>query len=344
MVRDSLIRRLGFFARRHGWDGGIALLFCAGLVFGGRAIVTGAVVFGSGLVPSMPAQASDQPAHAAQGVARLPMYGFAGPSRYAPAVLFPVTAHALPSWMRLGSSEHGLGPAPNASLKRAPPVIAIVMDDLGEDLAGTDRAMMLPKEVTLSFLPYADATPFLAQEAEAKGHDVLAHVPMQALSNTDPGPMTLSVGAPDIAARLQWHLARVPGLIGINNHEGSRFTQDAASLAPVVQILAQKKLFFLDSRTGAGTKVMAVAQSRGVTSGERDIFLDDTVTPDAVRQQLDALVAVARRRGAAIAIGHPHDVTLTVLAAWLAQNHGVTLVRLPEAMARKAQAALVASR
>ena len=49
------------------------------------------------------------------------------------------------------------------------PVIAICIDDLGEDLAGTDKAMALPKDVTLSFLPFANATPFLAEQAERKG-------------------------------------------------------------------------------------------------------------------------------------------------------------------------------
>ena len=81
-----------------------------------------------------------------------------------------------------------------------------------------------------------------------------------------------------------------------------------------------------------------------MASGERDVFLDDTVTQDEVRRQLEALAAIAKRQGAAIAIGHPHDVTLTVLAQWLREDHGVTLVRLPDAMTRKAQAAMLASR
>jgi uncharacterized protein len=335
MGPESLIRRMGVFVRRHVWDGGFVLLFAVALLLGGNAVLAGAGEFAQSLLPAMPAQASDQPARVGQGVARLPMFAFAGPVRYGPAVLFPITGHALPDWLR-------------HPLTRQPPVrdavIAICIDDLGEDLAGTDRAMALPKNVALSFLPYAEATPFLAQEAEGKGHDVLAHVPMEALSHTDPGPMTLSVGAPDIAARAQWNIERVPGLIGINNHEGSRFTQDAASLAPVAQLLAARHLFFFDSRTGPDTKVMAVAQNYGVASGERDVFLDDTITEEAVRQQLDALAAVAKRQGAAIAIGHPHDATLKVLAAWLAENHGVTLVRLPDAMQRKAQAAMLASR
>jgi polysaccharide deacetylase 2 family uncharacterized protein YibQ len=204
--------------------------------------------------------------------------------------------------------------------------------------------MALPKEVALSFLPYAQATPFLAPEAEHRGHDVLAHVPMEAVSGTDPGAMALKVGSAEIEGRLAWNIDRVPGLIGINNHEGSRFTEDAASLAPVAKLLAERHLFFFDSRTIPDSKVMAVAQSFDVTSGGRDIFLDDVASEAAVRQQLGALAALARRQGAAIAIGHPHDVTLKVLAAWLSENHGVTLVRLPEAMRRKSEAIALASR
>src|SRR5476649_2689461 len=92
------------------------------------------------------------------------------------------------------------------------------------------------------------------------------------------------------------------------------------------------------SRTTSSRKISRPA----VMTAGRDIFLDDVVREDAVRQQLDALAAMARRQGAAIAIGHPHDVTLKVLAEWLAQNHGVELVTLSEAMKRKSQAVALA--
>lgn len=312
------------------------LLFSVALVSGAGALVSGAGKFLDSLTPGV-AQASDQPARAGEGMARLPMAGFAQASPYSPQVLFPVKAHVFPDW--LTRVVHHVAPPPARN-----PVIAICMDDLGEDLAGTDRAMALPKDVAMSFLPYAEATPFLAQEAEAKGHIVLAHVPMEALSHTNPGPMTLTVGAPDIADKIAWNIARVPGLSGVNNHEGSRFTQDAPSLGPVMRALAARHLFFFDSRTGPRSQAMVVAQGLGVPTAGRDIFLDDTVTEAAVRQQLDALAATAKRQGAAIAIGHPHDVTLKVLAAWLAQDHGVTLVTLKDAMDRKNGAVTLASR
>ena len=145
--------------------------------------------------------------------------------------------------------------------------------------------------------------------------------------------------------RIAWNIARVPGLSGINNHEGSRFTQDAASLAPVMRALAARHLFFFDSRTGPQSKVAIVAEAAGVMTAGRDIFLDDDASPAAVAAQLEALERQAKRGGVAIAIGHPHDVTLRMLAAWLGRDHGVTLVPLADAMRLKqARATAFASR
>jgi hypothetical protein len=216
-------------------------------------------------------------------------------------------------------------------------VIAICIDDLGEDLAGTDRAMALPREVALSFLPYADTTPFLAEAAARRGHLVLAHVPMQAIGRENPGPMTLKSGmaADEIARLLGANLARVPGLVGINNHEGSRFTADAAALAPVMATLRARHLFFFDSRTGPDSQAEAVARAAGVMTAGRDVFLDDDQSPRVVSAELEMLAREAKRTGVAIAIGHPHDVTLKLLAAWLGQDHGVTLVPLDEAIRLK---------
>jgi polysaccharide deacetylase 2 family uncharacterized protein YibQ len=334
MAGDSSIRRLLPVMRRHAWEGAAGLLMLAALAGGAESLPSGAGKFADSLVPSSEAMASDEPARAGAGIARLPMFEFAAASHYSPQVLFPITSHAFPAWLK----------APAAGPPVRHPVMAICIDDLGEDLAGTDKAIALPKQVALSFLPYAEATPFLAQEATNKGHTVLAHVPMEAVSHINPGAMALTVGAPDIAAKLAWNIARVPGLAGINNHEGSRFTEDTASLMQVDAVLAEKHLFFFDSRTIPDSKVGAVAWDYGVMSAGRDVFLDDIISEAAVRQQLDALVAVAKREGVAIAIGHPHDVTLKVLAAWLAQNHGVELVSLPEAMRRKNERVALAMR
>jgi polysaccharide deacetylase 2 family uncharacterized protein YibQ len=330
--------------RRRGTDIALGLLFGAAVLAGGEAAMSGIGVFAEALLPGMAAQAGPS----RQDVARLSFTVPFAASRYAPQVLFPVSASSMPDWLtapvqpalaRLAPPDWH-APAPSRVAGRG--VIAVCIDDLGEDIAGTDRAIMLPKEVALSFLPYAEATPFLAASAGRKGHTILAHVPMQALGGGNPGPMALMVGMSptEIARRMEYALNRVPGISGINNHEGSRFTADAAGLVPVVSALKTRGLFFLDSRTGAVSHVEQVSQAAGVETGARDIFLDDDPRPAAVAAQLEELARVARRGGVAIAIGHPRDATLTLLAEWLKRDHGVALVTLQDAMRIKHTRAL----
>jgi polysaccharide deacetylase 2 family uncharacterized protein YibQ len=332
----------GKFLIRYLPQAAFALLFAGGLVTGGGAALAGLPRFLDAALPRMEAQAlpDDGLAH---GAAHFVLPDGFSQSRYAPQVIYPVVSNGFPDW--LSAAMRDLRGSPPPALRGARPVIAICIDDLGEDLAGTDRAMALPRAVALSFLPFAEATPFLASEAGRKGHLVLAHVPMQALGPTDPGPMTLKSGMPadEIARRFGWDLSRVPGIVGVNNHEGSRFTADAAGLAPVMATLKARHLFFFDSRTGPGSQVGRVAAGYGVMTAERDIFLDDDQSAASVSAELELLAHTAKRNGVAIAIGHPHDVTLKLLAAWLARDHGVTLVPLDEAIKLKSGRETVAS-
>ena len=334
----------GDLIRRRLPEIAFAALFGAALELGGNAALAGLPKFVDAVLPGIGAQA-DVGDGLAHGVARLAVPQGFGESRFAPQVLYPVVQNPMPAWLseaiRLGSGSEppplrGV-PADVPAAKR--PVIAICIDDLGEDLAGTDKAIALPRDVALSFLPYADTTPFLAEAAARRGHLVLAHVPMQAVGGENPGPMTLKSGmaADEIARLLGQNLSRVPGLVGINNHEGSRFTADAAGLAPVMATLRARHLFFFDSRTGPDSQAEAVARAAGVMTAGRDVFLDDDQSAAAVSAELETLAREARRTGVAIAIGHPHDVTLKLLAAWLAKDHGVTLVPLDEAIRLKNQ-------
>jgi hypothetical protein len=323
----------------QGADAAFCALALAAVIVGGHHALQGLPALAGIIVPDgvVPAEASSAPS---EPFAFLRLAGDVAPSRFAPQVLYPVSAHPFPAWL----TERTPDPAPAADSAPplpGPPKVAIVIDDLGADLARTDRAIRLPGPVALSFLPYADATAFLASEAARMGHDVLLHMPMEAQSDHDPGPLALTIGlAPaEITRRLDTALARVPQAIGINNHMGSRVTADRATLIPVAEDLARRKLFFFDSRTTPDTQVVSVARAFGVASAGRDIFLDDEETANAVGTQFQALEARARAQGVAIAIGHPHDVTLSAIAAWTARAsaRGFVLIPLGEAMQLKTE-------
>jgi polysaccharide deacetylase 2 family uncharacterized protein YibQ len=212
------------------------------------------------------------------------------------------------------------------------PRIAIVIDDMGLSGPLSRRATELPAPITLSYLPYAPQVQQQVDAARAKGHEIMLHLPMEPMGNDNPGPEALLVNlAPDeLAARLDKALNAFHGYDGVNNHMGSKFTSDAAALQPVMQAIKQRGVFFLDSRTSGQSQAENVAREHDIPTIGRDVFLDDVIEPAAIRAQLARAEAIARRRGSAIAIGHPHPATLQELAQWLPdiQARGFRIVRV----------------
>jgi hypothetical protein len=96
----------------------------------------------------------------------------------------------------------------------------------------------------------------------------------------------------------------------------------------VMQELKSRGLFFLDSRTSKMTKAYRAAQQLKVPSAERNVFLDNIQTPQAIRSQMKRLIQLARLKGSAIGIAHPHKVTLEVLKKDIPKlnSRGVELV------------------
>lgn len=221
---------------------------------------------------------------------------------------------------------------PGGKTKSAPQ-IAIVIDDVGVDYKDSAVAIeKLPAPVTLSFLPYAVRLREQAREAAGLGHEMILHMPMEPVGHEDPGPGALftSLPMPVLQQRFDDALASFTGFDGVNNHMGSKFTAWPDGMKMVVGELQQRHLFYLDSRTSAQSVGLKIAREEGLPSIGRDVFLDDIQEPDAVRAQLQETENIARRRGYAVAIGHPHPVTLAVLQAWIpqAEKDGFTLVPL----------------
>jgi polysaccharide deacetylase 2 family uncharacterized protein YibQ len=197
--------------------------------------------------------------------------------------------------------------------------VAIVIDDIGIDRARAMQAIRLPAPLTLSFLPYGRDAPALAILARQRGHEILLHMPMQAVGGENPGPhaLTTDLAAVEIRARVGAALDRFGDAVGLNNHMGSRFTSERRLVIPVVEELRARGLVFVDSRTTPNSQGVPAAEEVGLPSAMRDVFLDNDLAPEAITKQFEELERIARRRGYAVAIGHPHDATLAALAGWL---------------------------
>ena len=211
--------------------------------------------------------------------------------------------------------------APTQITPKAPqlPIVSIIIDDMGfQDKICADL-IALDLNLSFAFLPFGPNTAKQLAEARQHKRDILLHLPMEPQeSKWTPGPGALltSMNSRQIQATLAGDLAAVPHAIGVNNHMGSRFSENRAAMRACLALLKEHNLFFLDSLTSPGSVAFVMAKEMGLRTARRDIFIDNRQDPQQVMKQLDALISLARKKGSAIGIGHPHQATLDALRTY----------------------------
>jgi len=213
-------------------------------------------------------------------------------------------------------------PAPRPAVEASPDVspkqakVSIVIDDFGTDLGIAKQFASLPFPVTLSVLPHLAHSREIAELAHMEGREVILHLPMEPLNSSEspgPGALLLSMSGDQIRRNIKAALDTSPYFDGVNNHMGSRMTRDAHIMVTVLSELKGRGLFFIDSMTTNESKGWKVARELKIPTLKRDIFLDDDPSAEAIRSQIARLVKIAKIRGMALAIGHPHKTTLRSL-------------------------------
>jgi polysaccharide deacetylase 2 family uncharacterized protein YibQ len=213
-------------------------------------------------------------------------------------------------------------PAPAPPKADVPPPakggeVAIIVDDLGRGTRSARQLLAIKQSVTLAILPIEAQAAEVARMAHAAGREVMLHVPMepQGFPVVDPGDDALLVNLPpaELHARLTALLGEVPHVAGINNHMGSRFTEDERSMTAVMAVLRERGLYFVDSLTSGNSVGTATARQAGVPSLRRDVFLDNVVEVAAIAGEIRRLAAKAARNGSAVGICHPYPETIMAL-------------------------------
>lgn len=207
------------------------------------------------------------------------------------------------------------GPLPEAAGPK--PLVAIIIDDIGYDRFIAKRLIALDPALTLSILPHSPFNREIADAAHAAGLEIMLHLPMEPMEYPaiDPGPgVLLTTMPPDtLLASLAEDLADVPYIKGVNNHMGSRLTAESIQLYQIFSVLKKQGLFFIDSCTTKKTLCEPSAGKLQVPFARRDVFLDNSLSEADIKRQLNLLLDIARQKGKAIGIGHPHPETFKVL-------------------------------
>lgn len=196
------------------------------------------------------------------------------------------------------------------NIPKAAPVakIAFVIDDAGQSVLNLKKYTSLPFDISVAVLPGLSHTKDCAYVVRAAKKELLLHQPMQAENlNLDPGPCAIKpdMSTFEIAQIVKTNLDELgPGVKGMNNHEGSLITGNVIKIGAVLDVAAERGIYFLDSRTTAASMARQAALERDMNIKERDVFIDDIVNRDKMLEQIYRGIGIANKKGKVIMIGH----------------------------------------
>lgn len=208
---------------------------------------------------------------------------------------------------------------PEAFLRGTPeaPLLAIIIDDWGYLVSSIDSMLGYPFPLTVAILPHLMVSKEVSERAYSAGHEVILHQPMEALNSgldLGPGGITVGMDPEDLAARFRENVASLPTIVGVNNHMGSKATEDPETMAQVLELAKELGLFFVDSRTSNFSVVAEVAKAVGVPYGVNNLFIDNESDVEKIKGQIRSGLALAQKQGHAVMIGHVRPAT--DLALW----------------------------
>jgi len=212
--------------------------------------------------------------------------------------------------------------------------IAIIIDDWGQTTANCKYLKEIPEPLAVSILPGLRHTKDVASCAKLYHKVAMLHLPLEAMHNGDfypPNYIIKTTMNPALVSRIvDADMAQLPSIEGVNNHMGSKATEDRNLMRLIFRKIKKRGLFFIDSMTAPHSVCSGLADEMGMTFGKRDVFLDNVNTREAIIKQIMVLAQRARNKGYAVAIGHDRHLTMQVIKDEipLLENQGFQIVSI----------------
>jgi len=194
--------------------------------------------------------------------------------------------------------------------------ISFIIDDLGYEKEIAQKIIELDFPVTLSILPFLQNSKYIAEEGNKNNQEIMLHLPMEPNnSNIDPGPGAIKsyMSEEEIRQTVRSSIFDFPYVIGVNNHMGSKITENREIMKIILEEIRRYNLFFIDSMTSKNSIAYKLAQEMGVKTAVRSVFLDNKNDMEYIKKQISEAREIALKDGEAIAIGHSRINTFYVL-------------------------------
>lgn len=209
--------------------------------------------------------------------------------------------------------------------------MAIVIDDFGYNKEPISAFVAIDRPLTFAILPYHPFSHEAATRGLSSGHQIILHLPMEPLARSEESEkltIRITMSDEEIQTMTQKALENIPGLIGVNNHQGSRATADKRVMKVVLGQLKANNLFFLDSRTNSQSVGAESARQLGVRTGENELFIDNSDDVNAIKEKLHLAQQMAIKHGSVTVIGHARMNTATAVSEMIPEleSNGIKLI------------------
>lgn len=195
--------------------------------------------------------------------------------------------------------------------------IAIVLDDWGYNLRNENFLSDFDYPVTISILPHLPYSSQIAYLAKKGGKEIILHLPMEPHERKEirleKQVVFTRMNEKGIIQTINDAFKSVPFASGVNNHMGSKATEDERVMAIVFSLLKKKRLYFLDSFVTPYSICESLAEKLKIRFVQRDVFLDNQADYKYISGQLQLLVKKAKKKGFAVGVGHDRPLTLQVI-------------------------------
>ncbi|MNI20269.1 Divergent polysaccharide deacetylase [compost metagenome] len=190
----------------------------------------------------------------------------------------------------------------------SPKRLAVIIDDLGNKMQGTDEILAMPVKLTVAVMPFLPSSEQDARNAHERGHDVLIHLPLEPKQGNPkwlgPGAILSSMTDEEVRKKVEEAIDNIPFAVGINNHMGSKITGDKRIMSVILDVCRARGLFFVDSKTNYWSVAGDISIEKGLPELHNDIFLDDVHTERHIAGQFSKIEELLEQRGKCVTIGH----------------------------------------
>ncbi len=198
--------------------------------------------------------------------------------------------------------------------------VIIVLDDFGYENALIDKLATFSTSINPSIIPFLPHSQDVLKKAIKYGIDPMLHLPMEPVNpslNPGKGAIYVSLSDEEIKKRTEKAIDSLHGIVGVNNHMGSRATASKRVMKDVIDVIKVHNLFFLDSITTPFSVGYTMAEKEGLPALKRDIFLDNYKEKEYIEKQLNKLIELSIKKGIAIGIGHANSVTIDTISQYM---------------------------